>query len=68
MIAILTGLTALVTSAISNISVTLSQSAPTGIRSVNADKTSALGYTLQGTVAQDGQKGIIIQNGKKIIR
>ena len=52
----------------SNISVTLSQSAPTGIRSINADKTSALGYTLQGTMALDGQKGIIIQNGKKIIR
>ena len=25
-------------------------------------------YTLQGTLAQAGHKGIIIQNGKKIIR
>ena len=52
----------------SNISVTLSVSEPTGISRVQADGTSSRAYTLQGTVAQAGTKGIIIQNGKKIAR
>ena len=50
-----------------NISVTLSLSSSTGINSVSADKLSSNAYTLQGTLAQARQKGIIIQNGKKII-
>ena len=52
----------------SNISVTLSLSSSTGISNVSADKHSSKAYTLQGTLAQAGQKGIIIQNGKKTIR
>ena len=52
----------------SNISVTLSVSAPTGISRVQAEGSSSRAYTLQGTVVQMGRKGIIIQNGKKIIR
>ena len=52
----------------SNISVTLSVSDPTGISRVQADGSSSKAYTLQGTVAQAGRKGIIIKDGKKIIR
>ena len=52
----------------SNISVMLSVSDPTGISRVQADGTSSKAYTLQGTVAQTGHKGIVIQNGKKIIK
>jgi hypothetical protein len=52
----------------SNISVTLSLSNTTGISQAKADKTSSKAYTLQGTVAQAGYKGIVIQNGKRIIR
>ena len=52
----------------SNIGVTLSLNNPTSIRSVKTDKSSFRTYTLQGTVAQTGQKGIVIQNGKKIIK
>ena len=52
----------------SNISVTLSMGDPTGISRVRADGSSSRAYTLQGTVAQTGHKGIVIQNGKKIIK
>lgn len=52
----------------SNISVTLSVSDPTGISRVQADGSSSRAYTLQGTVAQAGTKGIIIKDGKKIAR
>jgi len=52
----------------SNISVTLSVSDPTGISRVQADGSSSRAYTLQGTVAQAGRKGIIIQNGKKYVK
>ena len=52
----------------SNISVTLSVSDPTGVSRVQADGSSSRAYTLQGTVAQSGQQGVVIQNGKKIIR
>jgi hypothetical protein len=52
----------------SNISVTLSLSNTTGISQAKADKTLSKAYTLQGTLAQAGTKGILIQNGKKIIR
>ena len=52
----------------SNISVTLSLSNTTGISQVRADESQSKSYTLQGTIAQAGHKGILIQNGKKIIR
>ena len=52
----------------SNIGVTLSLNNPTSINKVKTDKSSSRTYTLQGTVAQTGQKGIVIQNGKKIIK
>lgn len=52
----------------SNISVTLSLSNTTGISQVKADSSKSRAYTLSGTLAQVGHKGIIIQNGKKIIR
>ena len=52
----------------SNISVMLSLSNTTGISQVRADESQSKSYTLQGTVAQAGHKGILIQNGKKIIR
>ena len=54
----------------SNISVTLSVSDPTGISKIVNCKSSnsKYSYTLQGTVAQAGQKGIVIQQGKKIIK
>ena len=52
----------------SNISVTLSLSNTTGISQVKADGSKSRSYILSGTLAQVGHKGIIIQNGKKIIR
>ena len=52
----------------SNISVTLSLSNTTGISQLEADDVKSKAYTLQGTLAQAGHKGIIIQNGKKIIK
>ena len=52
----------------SNISVTLSLSNTTGISQVRAGESQSKAYTLQGTIAQAGYKGILIQNGKKIIR
>ena len=52
----------------SNISVTLSLSNTTSISQVKADDSKSRAYTLSGTLAQVGHKGIIIQNGKKIIR
>ena len=51
-----------------NVSVTLSVSEPTGISQVKTDEATSRAYTLQVTVAQAGYKGIVIQNGKKIIR
>ena len=52
-----------------NIIVTLSLAETTGINTVKSDKVKDKScYTLQGTLAQAGYKGIIIQNGKKIIR
>ena len=51
-----------------NVSVTLSISEPTGISQVKADDDKSKAYTLQGTLAQAGHKGIVIQNGKKTIR
>ncbi len=52
----------------SSISVTLSLTNATGISQVRADNTTSRAYTLQGTLAQEGHKGIIIKNGKKVIR
>ncbi len=51
-----------------NISVTLSLTNTTGISSVKSEKIKDKSYTLNGTLAQAGHKGIAIQNGKKIIR
>ena len=52
-----------------NIIVTLSLAETIGINTVKSDKLKDKScYTLQGTLAQAGHKGIIIQNGKKIIR
>jgi hypothetical protein len=51
-----------------DISVTLSLSQPTGINNVRANKDLSRAYTLQGTLAQENTKGIIIKNGKKIVR
>ena len=48
----------------SNISVTLSLSNTTGISQVKADCSKSRAYTLSGTLAQVGHKGIIIKNGK----
>ena len=52
----------------SNISVTLSLENTTGIGKIKADKTLSKTYTLQGTIAQAGYKGFVIQDGKRIIR
>ena len=52
-----------------NISVTLSLAETTGINTVKSDKLNDKScYTLQGTLAQAGHKGIIIQNGKVAIK
>ena len=51
-----------------NVSVTLSLSTPTAIQQIATDNTSLRAYTLSGTMARPAQKGIIIQNGKKILR
>ena len=48
----------------SNISVTLSLSNTTGISQIKADGSKSRAYTLSGTLAQVGHKGIIIKNGK----
>lgn len=48
----------------SNISVTLSLSNTTGISQVKAEGSKSRAYTLSGTLAQVGHKGIIIKNGK----
>ena len=52
----------------SSINVTLSLTNTTGISQVRNDENQSKAYTLQGTLAQAGHKGIVIQNGKKIIR
>ena len=52
----------------SNISVTLSLNNTTGISQVRTDEKQSKAYTLQGTLAQAGHKGIVIKNGKKQIR
>lgn len=52
----------------SNISVTLSLSNTTGISQVKAEGSKSRAYTLSGTLAQVGHKGIIIKNGKVAIK
>ncbi len=54
----------------SNISVTLSLSNATGIADVRSKMNEVRSdyYTLDGRLAQAGHKGLIITNGKKIIR
>jgi len=46
--------------------------ATSGTAAVNSVRTNgnnpSRAYTLQGTVVQAGYKGIVIQNGKKIVR
>ena len=49
-----------------NVSVTLSISEPTGISQVKADDVKSKAYTLQGTLAQAGYKGVVIMNGTKV--
>jgi flavodoxin len=51
-----------------NVSVTLSISQPTGISQIKTDETKSQAYTLTGTLAQAGYKGVVIMNGKKVIR
>ena len=51
-----------------NVSVTLSISQSTGISQIQSDKMKSKVYTLQGTLASASAKGIIIQDGKKIVR
>ena len=51
-----------------NIGVTLSLNNTAGISQVRADNTPSRAYTLQGTLAQAGHKGIAVQNGKKTIK
>ena len=51
----------------SNISVTLSLNNTTGISQVKTDNRKSWEYTLQGTLAQARQKGIVIKDGKKTI-
>ena len=52
----------------SNISVTLSLSNTTDISQVKADGSKSRAYTLSGTLAQVGHKGIIIKSGKVAIK
>ena len=52
----------------SDISVTLSLDNSTGINQVRALENTSRCYTLQGSLAQEGIKGIVIKNGKKIVR
>ena len=52
----------------SNISVTLSLSNTTDISQVKADGSKSRAYTLSGTLAQVGHKGLIIKNGKVAIK
>ena len=49
-----------------NVMVTLSISSPTAINKVKAEESLSRTYTLIGTLAQAGQKGIVIKNGKKV--
>ncbi|MBP3767966.1 MAG: hypothetical protein J6I31_06785 [Prevotella sp.] len=51
-----------------DIHVTLSLYQSTAIRSVSVSGSPSRSYTLQGTLAQRGTKGIIISNGKKALR
>ena len=52
----------------SNISVALSLGNTTGINAVKSEKIKGKSYNLSGTLAQAVTKGIIIKNGKKIIK
>ena len=50
-----------------SISVTLSLNNTTGISQVRSNNTTSRAYTLQGTLAHAGHKGIVIKNGKKVV-
>ena len=41
---------------------------PTGISEAKTDVRAQKAYTLQGTATQDSQRGIVIQQEKKVIR
>jgi len=45
----------------------LSLNNATGISQVRAGESQSKSYTLQGTIAQAGHKGIIIKNGVKVV-
>lgn len=51
-----------------NVRVTLSISEPTGISQVKSDEIKSRVYTLQGTLVSADAKGLVIQDGKKIIK
>lgn len=51
-----------------NVTVTLSMGSASAINSPGADRVSSCAYTPHGTLAQAGQKGIAIRNGKKVVR
>jgi hypothetical protein len=52
-----------------SVTVTLSLSEPTGINSVKSEELKVKScYTLDGRLAKAGTKGIVIRNGKKIIK
>ena len=44
------------------------QTTATAISHVNADRQQHRAYTLSGTLAQAGRKGIVIVDGKKYVR
>ena len=52
----------------SDISVKLSVTGTTNISKAVADTDAVVAYTLQGTMAQAGQRGIVIENGTKKMR
>ena len=52
-----------------NVTVTLSiKESTTKVSAAKADVDETVTYTLQGTLAQAGTKGFVIENGRKIIR
>ena len=51
-----------------NVSVTLSISKPTGISQIKTETSKSRAYTLNGTLSLPGDKGIIIQNGEKVVK
>lgn len=50
-----------------SVTVTLSLSQSTGISQVKANESKSREYTLTGTLAQARQRGVIIQDGRKVV-